>query len=56
LCFPGCSAVGLSTREILRRFPLPVPEGARRLVPYAIGAIAAFWTVERVASFMHFSA
>ena len=42
--------------EVLRRFPLPVPEAAWRLVPYAIGAIAAFWTVERVASFMHFSA
>ncbi len=42
--------------EVLRRFPLPVPEGARRLVPYAIGAIAAFWTVERVAAFIQLSA
>jgi len=42
--------------EVLRRFPLPVPEGARRLVPYAIGATAAFWTVERVASFIQLSA
>jgi hypothetical protein len=42
--------------EVLRRIPLSVPEGARRLVPYAIGVIAAFWTVERVASFIQLSA
>jgi hydrogenase/urease accessory protein HupE len=38
--------------EILRRFPSSVPEGARRLAPYAIGVIAAFWTIERVAAFV----
>ena len=42
--------------EILKRLPLPVPEGAWRLVPYAIGGIAAFWTIERVASFIQLSA
>jgi hydrogenase/urease accessory protein HupE len=42
--------------EVLRRLPLSVPEGARRLVPYAIGVIAAFWTIERVASFVQLSA
>ena len=42
--------------EVLRRIPLPVPEGAWRLVPYAIGGIAAFWTIERVASFVQLSA
>lgn len=42
--------------EVVRRIPLPVPEGARRLVPYAIGVVAAFWTIERVASFIQLSA
>jgi hypothetical protein len=38
--------------EVLKRIPLPVPEGAWRVLPYTIGGIAAFWTIERVASFM----
>jgi len=42
--------------EVLRRIPLPVPEDAWRLVPYAIGGIAAFWTIERVVSFITLSA
>jgi hypothetical protein len=33
-----------------------VPNGGWRLVPYGIGGVAAFWTVERVVSFMPFSA
>ncbi len=33
----------------LRRLPLTPPEGAWRLAPYAIGALAAFWTIERLA-------
>jgi hypothetical protein len=32
----------------LRRLPLSLPEGAWRLVPYSIGSVAAFWTIERV--------
>ncbi len=32
----------------LRRSPLSLPQGARRLAPYSIGALAAFWTIERV--------
>jgi hypothetical protein len=41
---------------VLRRIPLPIPAGAWRLVPYAIGGIAAFWTIDRVASFVQFAA
>ncbi|MGI9509059.1 MAG: HupE/UreJ family protein [Geminicoccaceae bacterium] len=41
--------------ELLRRIAWPLPEGARQLVPYAIGGIAAFWTIERVASFVQLS-
>ena len=33
---------------MLRRLPITAPEGAWRLVPYSIGGIAAFWTIERV--------
>ena len=32
----------------LRRLPLSLPQGAWRLAPYSIGALAAFWTLQRV--------
>jgi hypothetical protein len=32
----------------LRRLPLSLPQGAWRLAPYSIGAVAAFWTIQRV--------
>ena len=32
----------------LRRLPLTVPQSAWRLAPYSIGALAAFWTLQRV--------
>jgi hypothetical protein len=32
----------------LRRLPISLPEGAWRLAPYSIGALAAFWTIERL--------
>ena len=32
----------------LRRLPLSLPQGAWRLAPYTIGALAAFWTIQRV--------
>lgn len=35
-----------------QRWKTPVPELAGRLVPYAIGAVAAFWTIERTISFL----
>jgi hydrogenase/urease accessory protein HupE len=52
--------VGVETGQVLfvvavvgmlgvwRRLPLSVPHGAWRLTPYSIGALAAFWTIERV--------
>lgn len=40
----------------LRHMAVWVPNGGWRLVPYGIGGVAAFWTVERVVSFMQFSA
>jgi hydrogenase/urease accessory protein HupE len=32
----------------LRRLPISLPRGAWRLAPYSIGAVAAFWTIQRV--------
>jgi len=40
----------------LRRLPLSLPEGAWRLAPYSIGALAAFWTIERLVTAMSRSA
>jgi hypothetical protein len=37
---------------ILRRLPILWPQGSWRLVPYAIGSIAAFWTIQRVDGFL----
>jgi len=34
----------------LRRVRLTIPQGAWRLAPYSIGALAAFWTIQRVVS------
>jgi hypothetical protein len=33
------------------RFMRPMGERAMRLAPYAIGSLAAFWFIERVAAF-----
>ena len=32
------------------RLPLTAPQGSWRLAPYTIGALAAFWTIERLAT------
>ena len=45
-------AAVLGLRGLLRRLPLTAPNGAWRLLPYAIGSVAAFWTIERVGSFL----
>ena len=45
-------AVVLGLLALLRRLPVNVPEGAWRLVPYSIGGVAAFWTIDRVMSFV----
>ena len=37
---------------LIRRMPVGWPDGSWRLMPYAIGSMAAFWTVQRVASFI----
>jgi hypothetical protein len=37
---------------VLRRLPWSAPEGAWRLLPYSIGGLAAYWTIERVLSFL----
>ena len=35
----------------IKRAPFKWPDGSWRLMPYAIGSIAAFWTVQRISSF-----
>jgi hypothetical protein len=45
-------AVVLSLMAVLRRLSLVLPDAGWRLVPYSIGGIAAFWTIERVVSFL----
>ena len=45
-------AVVLVLLALLKRLPLTAPEGAWRVVPYTIGGLAAFWTIQRVMSFM----
>ena len=48
-------AVVLSLIALLKRLPFPAPQGAWRLLPYGIGSVAAFWTIERVMSFVPFA-
>ncbi len=45
-------AMVLSLTEVLKRLPLRAPQGAWRMLPYSIGGVAAFWTIDRVASFL----
>jgi hydrogenase/urease accessory protein HupE len=45
-------AVVLNLVAVLKKLPLTAPQGAWRLLPYSIGSVAAFWTIERVASFL----
>jgi len=37
---------------ILKRLPISAPQGAWRLMPYSIGGLAAYWTIDRVMSFI----
>ena len=48
-------AVVVSVMALFRRLPLQAPQGAWRVAPYAIGSVAAFWTIQRVMSFMPFA-
>ena len=36
----------------LKKLHFTAPQSSWRLLPYGIGSIAAFWTIERVASFL----
>ena len=45
-------AVVLSLVAVLKKLPFTAPQGAWRLLPYSIGSVAAFWTIERVVSFL----
>ena len=45
-------AVVLGVIAILKRLPVSAPQGAWRVLPYSIGSIAAFWTIQRVGSFL----
>lgn len=42
----------LSILALLHRLPFKLPKSSSKLVPYAIGSVAAFWTIERVVSFL----
>ena len=45
-------AAVLALFGVLKRLPVTLPQGAWRLLPYSIGSIAAYWTIDRVISFM----
>ena len=45
-------AVVLGLIALLKRLPITAPQGSWRVLPYAIGSVAAFWTIERVVSFL----
>jgi len=42
----------LAIMAVLRRVPVAWPAGSWRLMPYTIGSLAAFWTIQRVGSFL----
>ena len=45
----------LSLWVLLQRLPVTLPHGSWRVMPYAIGSVAAFWTIDRVMSFLPLS-
>ena len=47
-------AAVLALFAVLKRLPITLPQGAWRVLPYGIGSIAAYWTIDRVMSFMPF--
>ena len=49
-------AVVLGLIAFLKRLPITVPQGAWRLLPYSIGGVAAYWTIDRVISFLPIAA
>jgi len=47
-------AAVLTLFALLKRLPVTLPQGAWRVLPYSIGSIAAYWTIDRVMSFIPF--
>lgn len=45
----------LSLWVLLQRLPVTLSHGSWRVMPYAIGSVAAFWTIDRVMSFLPLS-
>jgi hydrogenase/urease accessory protein HupE len=45
-------AVVVALLAFAKRLPWTLPEGAWRVAPYTIGGFAAFWTIQRVMSFV----
>jgi len=45
-------AVVLGLIGLLKRLPITLPQGTWRLLPYSIGGVAAYWTIDRVISFL----
>jgi hydrogenase/urease accessory protein HupE len=43
-------AAVLSLMAVVKRVPVKMPKGSWRFMPYSIGSVAAFWTIERVAT------
>jgi hydrogenase/urease accessory protein HupE len=44
-------AVIALARRVMRRFAAPQPVWAWRVAPYAIGSVAAFWSIQRIVAF-----
>jgi hydrogenase/urease accessory protein HupE len=44
-------AVVVLARQVASRIALPAPAWAWRVPPYAIGSVAAFWVIQRIAAF-----
>jgi hydrogenase/urease accessory protein HupE len=44
-------AVIALARQVMRRFAVPQPLWTWRVAPYAIGSVAAFWFIQRIAAF-----
>ena len=44
-------AVAAVARRVAQRTGVAMPAGAWRVAPYAIGSVAAFWTIQRIAAF-----
>ena len=45
-------AVVVSIMAVFRKLAITMPSGAWRLMPYGIGSLAGFWTIERTLSFL----